>query len=106
MGELARIVYTRSGTATVGASVEVPAGGAGYNVDFGCRGASSSASIGFELLHGTTMIVAGTGHCDGNDYSDTALPPGTPSESVHLVFTGDLSAISAAYLILAPAQPR
>lgn len=103
-GELARIVYERPGSLD-GVSVQVPAGGVGYNVDFGCKADTSSRQIGFELLHGTTVIVSGTGRCDGNDYSDTALLPGSPAESVHLVFTGSVSKISAAYLILAPSQP-
>jgi hypothetical protein len=103
-GELARILYTKPGSLD-GATVDIPAGGHGYNLDFGCRADDPSQKIGFELVHGTTMIVAGTGHCDGNDYSDTALPPGSPAESVHLVFTGVGPTISAAYLILAPSEP-
>jgi hypothetical protein len=98
-------MYPASDTVTdTGVSVDVPPD-EGYNVDFGCKAGSPSTSIRFELLSGTTTIVAGTGPCDGNDYSDTSLLRGHPAEAVHLAVAGDLSQISAAYLILVPTQP-
>lgn len=102
-GELARIADARPGPVD-GVSVHVPAGTLGYDIDYGCKAANPRHKFGFELLHGTTRSVAGSTLCDGIAYRDTALVPHTPAETVHLVFTGDMSEVSDAYLVLFPSN--
>jgi hypothetical protein len=102
-GEVARIIYTRPGSVD-GVSVDVPASTVGYDIDSGCKSAHPAHKIGFELLQGTTMIVKGSTICDGIPYRDTAIVPDSPAETVHLVFTGDMSAVSDAYLVLFPSN--
>jgi hypothetical protein len=68
----------------------------------GCESSNPHGKISFELTHGSTEIVGATTLCNGGDVRDTAILPTIPPQTLQLAFTGDMSGVSAAYLIIAP----
>jgi hypothetical protein len=81
----------------------VPANATGFSIGAACEGAGSSTHIGWTISPGSggPAISSGRVRCDGNNYVDSALVPGS-AQSVHLVLTGDLRQVRAAYVVLQP----
>lgn len=102
--DLARIVVGSTGTRSF---FTMPPGLKGWEVRGGClttAGRGSTVALGYALhaQPGGQIIESGTFGCDGSPQLNESAAPTTRSQQLELVITGDLAAVTQAYLVLRP----